>query len=207
MPRLSLQQLHFAYPGQPPLAAGWSCDIGGGVTLLHGDSGTGKSTLLRVLAGTLATGAGRLSLGDTRLDADAGAYRQKVFFIEPSTDRFDRQSGHDCSAALRSGDAAFDAARWQALVDGFALAPHLEKPMYMLSTGTKRKVWLASALASGRPLVLLDEPTGGLDAASRRCLWRALGDEAARQQRVVLVASAETLDEVPLAGRIALPLG
>ena len=78
--------------------------------------------------------------------------------------------------------------------------------MYMLSTGSKRKVWLAAALAGGRALTLFDEPTGGLDAASIACLWRALGGIAQRADRAVVIASAERIDRVPLAATIELPL-
>ncbi|MGK2899013.1 MAG: ABC transporter ATP-binding protein, partial [Burkholderiaceae bacterium] len=100
----------------------------------------------------------------------------------------------------------FGARQWSTLVDGFALTPHLDKPLYMLSTGSKRKVLLAAALASGRALVLLDEPTGGLDAASVRCLWQALARLAQQADRAIVIASAERIDQVPLAGTIELPL-
>lgn len=200
---LQAENLGFAYPGQQPLATGWTASIGPGVTLLHGDTGSGKSTLLRVLAGTLAA-RGQLTLNGARLDTDAEAYRRGVFFVDPATDAFDALTVRACTAALREGDAGFDAATWQRLVDGFALAPHLDKSMFMLSTGSKRKVWLAAALASSRPLLLLDEPTGGLDAASIRCLWSALSESA--QARAVVVASGECIDALPLAATLALPL-
>jgi ABC-2 type transport system ATP-binding protein len=139
------------------------------------------------------------------LAAAPEAYRRNVFFVDPSTDRFDPHTVHACTAALREGDAGFDDARWQALVEGFSLTPHLEKSMFMLSTGSRRKVWLAAALASSRPLVLLDEPTAALDAGSVRCLWRSLGELAgAGSGRAFLVASAEHIDAVPLAATIAL---
>jgi ABC-type multidrug transport system ATPase subunit len=77
--------------------------------------------------------------------------------------------------------------------------------MYMLSPGSKRMVWLAAALASGRPLTLLDEPTGGLDAASIKCLMRTLAHLAELHNRAIVVASAERLARVPLAGVIELP--
>jgi ABC-type transport system involved in cytochrome c biogenesis ATPase subunit len=48
--------------------------------------------------------------------------------------------------------------RLGALIDGFGLQPHLDKPLYMLSTGSKRKVWLSAALAAGAPLTLIDQP-------------------------------------------------
>ena len=202
---LRVQALHFAYPGQPALASDWSAAIGPGVTLLHGDTGSGKSTLLRVLAGTLPA-TGRLTLAGVRLDEDAAAYRRHVFFCDPGTDAFDQRTARDTTAQLSAGDTHFSADRWQDLVQGFALTPHVDKPMYMLSTGSKRKVWLAAALASGRALVLLDEPTGGLDAASIGCLWGALARFAAQAERAVVVASAERIERVPLARLIELPL-
>lgn len=209
-PRATLLDIHaldVAYPGQPPLVSGWTAQIGAGVTLLHGDIGSGKSTLLRVLAGALPAG-GRLTLDGVPLDANGGAaYRRNVFLCEPATAAFEQVSARACSAALSDGDPGFDERAWQALVDGFALTPHLDKPLYMLSTGSKRKVWLAAALASGRALVLLDEPTGALDAASVRCLWQALARPADRPGRIVVVASAERIDRVPLAATIELPLG
>jgi len=200
---LEIRNLGFAYPGEPPLAADWTASIGPGVTLLHGDTGSGKSTLLRVLAGALAA-RGQLALHGVRLDRDAEAYRRAVFFVDPSTDAFDPLTVRACTAALREGDAGFDEATWQRLADGFALAPHLEKSMFMLSTGSKRKVWLAAALASSRPLLLLDEPTGGLDAASIRCLWGVLPERA--RTRAVVVASGDRIDARPLAATLALPL-
>ena len=203
---LHIESLRFAYPGQPPLADGWSARIGAGVTLLHGDTGSGKSTLLRVLAGVLPA-SGRLVLAGARLDAAPEAYRRNVFFCDPATEEFDQMTVHACTAALRADDPRFDDARWRALVEGFALLPHIDKKLYMLSTGSRRKVYLAAALASGRALTLLDDPAGALDAASIRCLWRTLADFAGRQpERAVVVASSEHIGQVPLAGTIGLPL-
>ena len=56
------------------------------------------------------------------------------------------------------------------------------------------------------PLTLLDEPTGGLDAGSTRCLWRTLAEVAQEGGRAVIVASGECIDGVPLAATITLPL-
>lgn len=202
---LHIRNLSFAYPDQPPLATDWSASIGPGVTLLYGDTGSGKSTLIRVMAGTLPT-VGRLTLAGTRLDHDSDAYRRNVFFCDPATAAFDQVTGRACTALLIDGDARFSQVHWQTLIDGFALAPHIDKPMYMLSTGSKRKVWLAAALASGRPLTLLDEPTGGLDAASTRCLWHTLTAPAAQPDRAIVIATGELIDQVPLVTAIELPL-
>lgn len=202
---LHLEDIDFAYPDQPAIAAGWNAGIGAGVTLLYGDTGAGKSALLQVIAGVLPATKGRLTVAGASLDAKPEAYRRSVFFVDPSTDRFDQVTARACTATLREGDAGFDDGLWQTLVEGFSLPPHIDKPMYMLSTGSKRKVWLAAALASGRPLVLLDEPTAALDAGSVRRLWSALADVASRPGRAVIVASAARIDEVPLAATIELP--
>jgi ABC-2 type transport system ATP-binding protein len=208
---LKIQDLTFAYPGQAPLASNWSATVGSGVTLLHGDTGTGKSTLLRILAGTLAA-AWQQTLAGVRLDQDPEAYARNVFHCEPTTDAFDQVDARACTRKLCAADALFDHAQWQMLVEGFSLLPHLDKPMYMLSTGSKRKVWLAAALASGRSLILLDEPTGGLDGPSIRCLWDALTRLAQKARspgtvaNAVVVASAERIERVPIAQSIELPL-
>ncbi|BEP44310.1 ATP-binding cassette domain-containing protein [Variovorax sp. 375MFSha3.1] len=203
---LRIDTLRFAYPDQPALVSGWNASIGPGVTLLYGDTGTGKSALLNVIAGALPASAGRLTVAGTSLDAAPEAYRRQVFFVAPETDRFDQLSARECTASLAEGDAGFDQAKWQAIADGFSLAPHLDKKMFMLSTGSKRKVWMAAGLASGRPLVLLDEPTAGLDMPSTRCLWATLSEIAAQSKQAVVVASAARIDTVPLAATIELPL-
>ncbi|MGN8080080.1 ABC transporter ATP-binding protein [Variovorax sp. 22077] len=203
---LRIDALRFAYPDQPALVSGWNASVGPGVTLLYGDTGTGKSALLQVIAGTLAASSGRLTVAGASLDSAPEAYRRQVFFVDPTTDRFDQLTARECTASLAEGDAGFDHAKWQAIADGFSLAPHLDKKMFMLSTGSKRKVWMAAGLASGRPLVLLDEPTAGLDMPSTRCLWATLSELAAQSKQAVIVASAARIDTVPLAATIELPL-
>ena len=209
LPILQLQDLSFAYPGQPALASGWCASVGEGVTLLYGDTGSGKSTLLRVIAGALPSASGTLTLAGARLDTEPEAYTRNVFFCDPAAGAFEQLTARACTATLSEGDAGFDAALWQVLVEGFSLAPHIDKPMYMLSTGSKRKVGLAAALASGRPLVLLDEPEGALDARSIGCLWRAVESLAGHAGHAIVIASSARLDHVPrvaLAGCIELPL-
>ena len=204
---LEIQNLRFAYPDQPALADRWSAAIGEGVTLLYGDTGSGKSTLLRVLAGQQPASAGQLRAAGVALDAEPAAYRRQVFFCEPASEAFDALSVQACTALLGEGDAGFDKAEWQRLVDAFSLTPHLEKQMFMLSTGSRRKVGLAAALASGRPVVLLDDPVGALDARSIHGLWQAIERRVAQPGRAVVVASSERDREEPLAACIELPLG
>lgn len=206
-PVLEVQQLAYAYPGQAPLFTAATLVLGPGVHLLYGDTGSGKSTLLRLIAGTLRANTGSLRVGDQSLHSAPDAYRRRVFFCEPDNTAFDQHTVRDCTLALQAGDPDFDTAAWHQLTEALALVPHLDKPLYMLSTGSKRKVWLAAALASGRPLALLDDPTAGLDAGSVRALFRALTQHAHASGRTVLVASSEALPQVPWTSTITLPLG
>ena len=207
-PVLQVQQLHFAYPGAPVLVARWSHAVPAGVTWLRGDTGSGKTTLLTLLAGEQVTDGG-LVLGGVDWRADAAAYRRGLFWHDPASadsDACQALPPPAIAARLRARHLRFDDTAWHQHLHGFGLGPHLAKPLLALSTGTRRKVWLAAALSAGCALTLLDEPTAGLDAPSVAYLMQALADCAAWPGRATVVASGVPLDGVPLAGVIDLPL-
>ena len=209
-PVLQVRDLHFAHLGAPALISGWSHAVPPGVTWLRGDTGSGKTSLLSVLAGTQPL-TGSLTLAGIDLATDAAGYRRSVFWRNPNDAAFDALTPPQVIAALQADYPLFDPAACQRLLQAFALAPHLAKPLYALSTGTRRKVWLAAALSAGAALTLLDEPTAGLDAPSTAALMQALAalghPPDHHSGRAVLVANGTPLDGVPLAGVIDLPLG
>lgn len=207
LPHLRIHRLRIGHPDQALIARDWSADIGPGVALVHGDTGSGKSTLIRVLAGDAPALGGTVALPHASLPSDRATWRRQVFHVDPGTEAFHEMSVQQCVAALTEGDAGFDAERWQALALAFGLEPHLEKKLLMLSTGSRRKVWLATALASGRALVLLDEPTAALDAGSVRALQAALAEAARDTRRLVLVASSDHWPDLPWQLNAPLPLG
>jgi ABC-type multidrug transport system ATPase subunit len=180
-------------------------EIGAGVTLLQGDSGSGKTTLLRLVAGDLPATAGRIALhGRVRAD-DPAAWTRDVGFLDAADERLDALTAAGLMAALHERHGSFDASAWQRHVDGFALQPHLAKPLFQLSTGSRRKVGLAAALAARCPLTLLDEPGAGLDAASLRHLRQALRDADADPERAVLVVAGVGLDDLDCNPTVTLP--
>jgi ABC-type multidrug transport system ATPase subunit len=200
-PTLELDRVGIAYPDQTPLARDWSATLVPGITLLFGDTGSGKTTLLRVLAGEQRA-SGRLVLDGVDLDRDERAYRDRVCWLASADDAHEQTVVGALPAVLGA-----DEALWATHAQAFALGPHLAKPLYMLSTGSRRKVWLATALATRRALLLLDEPTGALDAPSIAHLMRALAEAAERRERIVVVASSQDLPEtIALSERIELPI-
>ena len=200
---LDLQNLHFTYPATPrqPLFTGLSAHLPGGVTLVCGGDGCGKSTLLRLMAGALQPGAGQVVM--------TTANRAQVFWMDPRSDAVNAALNdvvvQTYFNALVPRWPDLDTAWLAELSESLGLAPHLHKPMCMLSTGSRRKVLLAAALASGAAVTLLDEPFAALDATSIRCITAALVRAAAQLHRVCVIADYQAPPGVPLVA--VIPLG
>jgi ABC-type multidrug transport system ATPase subunit len=202
---LTVEGLGFRYPDpKVELFARLSIAIPPGVTLVQGGDGRGKSTLLRLLAGALPADVGQLQLTGVSLKAQPAAYRAQLFWVEPRTSEFDPLTPPQYFESLRARYAGFDAAVARQIAAGLGLAPHLDKQLFMLSTGSKRKVWLAAAFASGAQLLLLDEPFAALDAPSIAFTKQLLQDSSAHPGRAVVIADYEAPEHVPLAGVVDL---
>lgn len=182
---LQADALCFGYSGCTVLRA-LSLRLPAGVSLVLGDEGSGKTTLLRILAGDLAANSGQLKIHNADLASDAQAYQQQVFWIDPRTEAFDAITPADYFAQVQLQYPNWSAAALQDLVIGLSLQPHIHKSIYMLSTGTKRKVWLAAAFASGAALTLLDDPLAALDKPSIRCVTQQLQAVAQSERAFVL---------------------
>ena len=118
----------------------------------------------------------------------AQAYRKQVFWVDPRTQAFDALTPQAYWDGVRKQYPAFDGALLAELAEAFALAPHLPKSLYMLSTGSKRKVYLAAAFASGAAITLLDEPFAALDKASIELVLELVREAAAMSTRAWVVA-------------------
>ncbi|MDD2545662.1 MAG: ATP-binding cassette domain-containing protein [Burkholderiaceae bacterium] len=203
-PVLQISDLHFAYP-EAPLFRGLQATLPPGLALVCGDAGTGKTTLLRLWAGEWPVQSGRLQLCGVDLQADPQAYRAQVFWEDPRSAALDATTPRAWWAALSARHAAWSAPALQAHTLGFSLEPHLDKPLSALSTGTRRKVLMAGALASGAALTLIDEPSAGLDQPSLGYLQSALRALATETTRTVVIAHYEAWPGMPWTARLDLP--
>ncbi|MGE0098603.1 MAG: ATP-binding cassette domain-containing protein [Hydrogenophaga sp.] len=202
-PVLQVRHLRFSWPGRL-LFDGLSFDLPPGVNLVRGDDGSGKSTLLALIAGALAPEAGELIVQGVTLRSQHDAYRHRVFWIDPQTEAHDALAAGGYLESLSHHYPGFDKETLNELVDGFGLRPHLGKPMYMLSTGSRRKVWLTAALSAGTPLTLIDQPFAALDAPSIRFLRELLQDASSHPSRAWLLADHEAPEGVVLASSIEI---
>jgi ABC-type transport system involved in cytochrome c biogenesis ATPase subunit len=108
-------------------------------------------------------------------------------------------------AALQARSPLWDAALHQQLLTALALPPHQDKKLYMLSTGSRRKVALAGLLACGATVTCLDQSYAALDRASIRVLQDFLQDMAEHPRRSWVVADYEADPALPWRRVIALP--
>lgn len=192
---LEARGLGFAHPGTDVLR-GLSFRVGPGLTIVRGGDGRGKTTLLRLLAGVLAPTAGAIE-----------RHAASVFYEQPADAAHDQVVAKAWLDAQRARHAGWNDELVSALAEAFALVPHLGKPLFMLSAGSRRKVGLVAAAASGAPLTLLDTPFAALDAASARVLADVLAEAAEDTARAWVVADHEipaVLQGVALAGVIDL---
>lgn len=202
---LIIENLSFRYPDpKVELFADLSATIPAGVTLVQGGDGRGKSTLLRLMAGALTADAGRLQLNGAPLKEQAEAYRRQLFWMEPRSTDFDQLTPPQYFESVRALYPGFDETLAKQLAEGLGLEPHIGKQLFMLSTGSKRKVWLAAAFASGAALLLLDEPFAALDAPSIAFVKEQLQAVSTQAGRAAVIADYAAPSGVPLAGVIDL---
>lgn len=160
-----------------PVAAGIDLDIGSGdAVFVVGENGAGKSTLVKTLLGLIEPIAGRITFGD-------GASARKVGYL-PQTSESQRDfpasawevalSGRACRLGTRPFYSRADRmAAEDAMRRSGALALR-DEPFGSLSGGQRQRVLLARALAPAPLLLVLDEPTTGLDPAAAESLYQAI---------------------------------
>ncbi|MFL6081466.1 MAG: thiol reductant ABC exporter subunit CydD [Ornithinibacter sp.] len=182
---LLLRHVAYTYPqASAPVLVGVHLDAGPGLTAITGPSGVGKSTLLELAAGLRTPTAGTVRAGRAHLVTQRP-------FLPAGTLR----------DALVLGNGADDQAVWDALrlvgLEGFvaslplALATPLGDDGFGLSAGQRARIALARATLSTAPVLLVDEPTAHLDAASADLVHGVLADLAERRTVVVVTHRPE----------------
>ncbi|MDX3850871.1 ABC transporter ATP-binding protein [Streptomyces sp. AK02-01A] len=179
----------------------------GRITGLLGPSGCGKSTLMRTVVGTQAKVSGTLEvLGRPAGDA---ALRARIGYVTQAPSVYDdltvRQNLDYFAAVLDPGRSRRDARREtvsRAIAD-VDLASHADSLAGRLSGGQRSRVSLAVALLGTPELLVLDEPTVGLDPVLRRDLWDLFHRIAADRATTILVSS-HVMDEAERCHRLLL---
>lgn len=173
---------------------------------LLGPNGSGKTTLFRLLSTLLRQTEGSLSVFGHPLPAEAARVRAElgVVFQNPSYDRkLTVRENLLCQAALFGLTGAERQRRIAQVADELGLADRLEWRMEKLSGGYQRRVDVAKSMLHAPRLLLLDEPSTGLDPAARLDLWHALVTLRDRHG-VTLLLTTHLLEEAEKAERIGI---
>jgi len=178
-PAVSVRGLRFAYPDGRVALDGVDLDIGAGERVaVLGPNGAGKTTLALHLNGIHAPQAGTVTIGGEPTTGDLAAIRRRVglVFQDPDDQLFMPTVGDDVAfgpahAGLRGTDLR---GRVASALDAVGMGGHAGTAPHHLSFGQRRRVAVATVLASRPDVLVLDEPTANLDPAARRELTDVL---------------------------------
>lgn len=176
--RLSCRGLSFTY-GASPVFEGLDADFPAGqITCIAGANGVGKTTLVRVLCGLAAPSSGSISLDG--VPASRKTRRSACALVMQDTGR--QLFSDTLAGELTIGASHASGQSGEQLLADFDLANLGERHPLSLSGGQKQRLVIAAARATGRPIVILDEPTSGVDARhldSITATLRRIADEGA----------------------------
>ncbi len=169
----------------------------GTLTALVGPDGAGKTTLIRLVAGLITPDAGTLNVLDIDVVAQPQAVQDRIGYMPQKFGLYEDlsvQENLDLYADLHGIGAAERKRQYPRLLEMTALAPFTRRLAGQLSGGMKQKLGLACTLVRSPELVLLDEPTVGVDPLSRRELWDIILGLVKNEGLTVLL-STSYLDE------------
>ena len=161
----------------------------GGALVLRGANGSGKTSLLRLLAGLIAPVAGRLSWGPTPIQDDLAGHRARLHYVGHQDGVKPGLTPRETLvfwAALRGCGIRCRASVLEAALAAFALEPVADWPCRWLSAGQRRRLALARLSVTPASLWLLDEPFTALDHDNQNRLEQAIGAHRAGGGRVIL---------------------
>ncbi|MEV5649912.1 ABC transporter ATP-binding protein [Nocardia sp. NPDC052254] len=171
----------------------------GSITGLLGPSGCGKTTLMRSFVGTQLIEAGSVRvLGE---QAGSRGLRSRIGYVTQAPSIYDDLSVLD-NVAYFAALYGRDTAAVHSAIEQVGLADHLRHRGNQLSGGQRTRVSLACALVADPELLVLDEPTVGLDPVLRAELWKQFHDLAAQGR--TLVVSSHVMDEAEHCDRLLL---
>ncbi|TGZ53371.1 phospholipid-transporting ATPase ABCA3 [Temnothorax longispinosus] len=158
---------------------------------LLGVNGAGKSTTFRMLTGEEASNSGIMYLKQAEIHSDRTKYLSEMGYcpqtdaLIPSLNAFDHLRLFACLRGIPKSNVELEVNKW---INRLNLTACMKQPSGTYSGGNKRRLNIAMALIGNPTLVLLDEPTTGVDPAARRSLWNTLQSCQASGQAIILTS-------------------
>jgi len=203
---LSVRNLVKVYPGPVTALQGVSLDIGAGMFGLLGPNGAGKSTFMRILAGVLEPTSGSVTLDGRDVLADPHALWAVLGYLPQDFGFFPHLTGEamlDYLLQLKGVARGKESRKLAAsLLERVNLAYAAKRKVKEYSGGMRQRLGIAQAIAGDPRLIIVDEPTAGLDPEERHRFYRLLAELAER--RIVLLSTHIVEDVAVLCPRFAV---
>ncbi|MFF2630323.1 ABC transporter ATP-binding protein [Kitasatospora griseola] len=174
---------------------------------LLGPNGAGKSTLVRQLTGLLRPDAGTIELlGHDIVRHPERAARLLGYLGQESTalDELTVALAAETTGRLRGLSRAAARAETADVITELGLEPLAHRPLAKLSGGQRRLACFAATLVGDRPLLVLDEPTTGMDPVARRAVWSAVDRRRADRGTTVLLVTHNVIEAETVLDRVAV---
>lgn len=181
----------------------------GELTALVGPDGAGKTTLIRMMAGLLRPDSGVLSVLDLDVAVDPQAVQDRISFMPQRFGLYEDlsvQENLDLYADLHGVPAAIRQKRFARMLEVTDLVRFTRRPAGQLSGGMKQKLGLACTLVRSPDLLLLDEPSVGVDPLSRRDLWQIV-QQLVEDEGLSVIVSTSYMDEAERCARVVVMQG
>lgn len=210
IPLVTVEELHKCFPhpvtGDTIVALdALSITVAPGeLVALIGPDGAGKTTCMRILCGLLRADGGRAVIDGIDVSADPQAVQNRVGYMPQKFGLYEDlsvQENLNLYADLHALPNDVREQRFQRLLAMTGLAPFTKRPAGKLSGGMKQKLGLACTLLSAPKLIILDEPTVGVDPLSRRELWDIL-QQLAHDDNLSILVSTAYMDEASLCHKV-----
>ncbi len=203
---LCIENLIKIYPGPVTALQGVTLNIGEGLFGLLGPNGAGKSTLMNMLAGLLEPTAGSITLDGADIVKDPRIVRRQLGYLPQEFGFFPDLTGQrmlELMLKLKGVDGPSGRRKIaQALLERVNLSYAAKRKVSGYSGGMRQRLGLAQAIAGNPRLVIVDEPTAGLDPEERHRFYRLLAELA--KNRIILLSTHIVEDVATLCSRMAV---
>jgi ABC-type multidrug transport system ATPase subunit len=203
---LSIRELVKVYPGPVAALQGIDLDLPSGMFGLLGPNGAGKTTLMRILAGLLEPTSGRVTLDDEDVLTQPEKIRRQLGYLPQEFGFYPHLTGEAMLAhllALKGVRAQGSMKRLcRDLLERVNLGFAARRKVKTYSGGMRQRLGLAQAIAGDPRLIIVDEPTAGLDPEERLRFYYLLAELA--EKRIVLMSTHIVEDVAILCPRFAV---
>ncbi|MDI5963608.1 ABC transporter ATP-binding protein [Streptomyces sp. SL13] len=174
---------------------------------LLGPNGAGKSTLVRQLTGLLRPDAGRVELYGHDLVAHPDRAARLIGYLGQESSALDELTvalAAETTGRLRGLSSRAARAERDDVLDELALTPIADRPLKRLSGGQRRLACFAATLVGDRRMLVLDEPTTGMDPVARRAVWAAVDRRRRERAATALIVTHNVIEAETVLDRVAV---